>query len=252
MLTKNFLEEYQQKGFLPCIPVLDTKNITNFRAHFDNMVERDGLLHKSIKRELHNRHFDQDFIWDVATNSTVLDVVESLIGENIMLIGSRLVCKWPGGDHYVPWHQDSRYQELTPSAQVTVWIAIDDCDVDNGCLYVIPGSNNIGFAEHKKVEGENVLVFNEMELSRDQEESAIPLLLKKGEMAVFHGDVIHGSPSNKSTRRRCGLVLRYVPTTVKPNIEGMWPAVLVRGTNQEKNFPDLTREEGLNFKYLTK
>ncbi|MCX2829471.1 phytanoyl-CoA dioxygenase family protein [Bacillus pseudomycoides] len=252
MLSKNLVDQYEKEGYLNKIPVFDKDKATMFRSHFDSMVEIEGLQNKNIKRELHNRHIDQDYVWDVAISSEVLDVVESLIGENIFLIGSRFVCKWPGDDHYVPWHQDSRYQELNPPCQVSVWIAIDDCDIDNGCLYVIPGSNNKGLVEHKKAEGNNVLVFNEVSLKQSDEEAAIPLELKAGEMSVFHGDVIHGSPLNQSTRRRCGLVFRYVPTWVKPNIEGMWPSILVRGTNKEKNFPNITRCDGLNFKYITK
>lgn len=250
MLLQTQIDKYNQDGFLNNIRVFDKNKTTLFRSYFDSMVNIENLKNKQITRELHNRHFDQDYVWEVANSPEVLNLIESLIGENILLIGSRFVCKWPGDNTYVPWHQDSRYQKLSPSSQVSVWIAIDDCDIENGCLYIIPETHKSGFIDHKKAEHENALVANEIILS--DKDKVVPVELKAGEMAVFHGDIIHGSPANNSDRRRCGLVLRYIPTWVKPEIDGMWPAVLVRGHNNENNFPNLTKKECINFKYLTK
>lgn len=66
--------------------------------------------------------------------------------------------------------------------------------------------------------------------------------LRAGEISLHHGLTIHGSPPNRSTRRRCGLAMIHIPTYVKQageNSHGTrWPAVLVRGENREQHFVD--------------
>ncbi|MGM7693032.1 phytanoyl-CoA dioxygenase family protein [Staphylococcus saprophyticus] len=248
----NLTKEFENKGYVNKIKLFDKAEAEEFKNHFNSFIKSENLENQKIKREFHNRHFDLDFIWNIATDKRILDTVQKLIGENIMLIGTRLVCKWPYMNNYSPWHQDSKYQKLNPSKQITVWYAVDDSKIDNGCLYVLPNSHENGFYKHSVDKGEKAQVSNKICLSEDELKQTIPLELNSGEFGVFHGDIVHGSPENSSPKRRCGLVLRYIPTYVQPEINGMWPALLVRGQNIEQNFPELTREEGKNFKYLTK
>lgn len=246
------IDQFQKEGYCTNITLLGKSESINFLEDFNNFITKNNYENKKIKRELHNRHFDNDFIWNIATNKKLLDVVEEIIGPNILLIGSRFVCKWENQRNFSPWHQDSKYQKLYPSKQVTVWYAVDNSNEENGCLYVIPRTHKQGYFEHYKEENSRAQVFNGIKVTEKQIQESVPLILNKGTYGIFHGDIIHGSPENNSSHRRCGLVLRYIPTSVKPEVEGMWPAILVRGENKEKNFPNLTIEEGANFKYITK
>ena len=58
--------------------------------------------------------------------------------------GSHFFCKLPGDGKAVSWHQDASYWPLTPARAVTVWLAIDDADVENACMKFIPGSHHYG------------------------------------------------------------------------------------------------------------
>jgi ectoine hydroxylase-related dioxygenase (phytanoyl-CoA dioxygenase family) len=79
-----------------------------------------------------------------ATHWDILDLVEQLIGPDIILWGSALFAK-PGREGMeVPWHQDGHYWPIRPLAAITVWIAIDDSTTENGCMRYIPGSHKSG------------------------------------------------------------------------------------------------------------
>ncbi len=70
----------------------------------------------------------------------ILDVLEVLVGPDVMTMQSMLFLKPPGkpGQAY---HQDSFYIDTAPDTLCGAWIAIDDCDEENGCMSAIPGSN---------------------------------------------------------------------------------------------------------------
>ena len=66
--------------------------------------------------------------------------------------GHPFFCKYPSasrGDKFVAWHQDLTYWGLEPPQAVTAWLAIDDVDIDNGCMRVVPGSHRQGILTHE-------------------------------------------------------------------------------------------------------
>ena len=142
------------------------------------------------------------------------------------------------------WHQDVTYWGLEPPYALTAWYAVDDSDVENGCMRVIPGSHRQGIVEHgESARPGNLLSINQEVSGDDLDESqAVDLILKAGQISIHHGHLIHGSNPNRSTRRRCGLTLRYCPPHVKPvqqnSLGKPWPAVLARGDDPWKNFGD--------------
>ena len=74
------------------------------------------------------------------TDRRIIDVVGDLVGETVILRYSDLFAKLPGGPKRVSWHQGDSYWPLTPSRAVSVWLAIDDVDIENAAVLVIPGS----------------------------------------------------------------------------------------------------------------
>ncbi len=71
-------------------------------------------------------------------------------------------------------------------------------------------------------------------------ENAVDLVLNAGEMSIHHGKIIHGSLPNNSTRRRCGLTIRYIPPSVKQaednSLKRPWKPILLRGEDHFQNF----------------
>ena len=73
-------------------------------------------------------------IWDIVTDSRIIDVVSDLLGDTVVLRHSHLFAKLPGDPKRVSWHQGASYWPLTPSRVVSAWLAIDDTDVANSAI----------------------------------------------------------------------------------------------------------------------
>jgi len=150
----------------------------------------------------------------VATDPHIVDLVEQVIGPDILLWGSQLFCKPAGTGLAVPWHQDGHFWPIRPLATCTVWIAMDDVTLENGAMQYVPGSHRERLLyEHEDETGEEValnasLAPRHLDLSR-AEVDALPA----GAMSLHDVYLIHGSEPNRSPRRRAGFVIRYMPAT---------------------------------------
>lgn len=232
-------EFYQANGYLSDLEITPPDEIGAIRAQFDALEAEVGRERARIG--LLDRHFDTEFIWRLAAHPVVLDVVEELIGANFHLLATHFFCKYGREEKFVAWHQDVMYWGLEPPSALTVWYAIDDSDKENGCMRVIPGTH-AGLRQHGKSEqaGNLLSVNQEIPVTEEEERSAVDLELRAGRASVHDGALIHGSLPNRSDRRRCGLTLRYVPTSVRQteaNATGKrWKPVLMRGEDKEKHF----------------
>ena len=109
------------------------------------------------------------------------------------------------------WHQDAHYWPISPLATCTVWIAIDDSVVENGCLRVIPGSHQKKeLYTHLKEDGD-VVLDQRLQSKYFDESTAVDVELKAGQMSLHDVYMIHGSNPNYSARRRAGIAIRYMP-----------------------------------------
>src|SRR5262249_4483044 len=90
---------------------------------------------------LRESHYHYKPIYDLCTLPRLLDAVEYLIGPDIVLLYTHILNKKAGGLG-VAWHQDGPYwPRIEPKIAVTAWVPLDDADVENGCMQVIPGSH---------------------------------------------------------------------------------------------------------------
>lgn len=173
----------------------------------------------------------------------VLDLVEPLIGPNIGLWSSHFIAKEPLVGRATPWHEDSAYWKgrLDRMDQiVTVWLALDRSDRENGCMSVIPGTHlNGGFSDYADVD-KNTNTFD-TEIRADQVDAAqaVYFELNPNECSVHDGRIIHGAEPNTSPRRRAGYTMRYfsLETRFNPDAPGneKHHLYLCRGQNVANN-----------------
>ena len=246
VLSTTQVESYRRDGYIAAIDVIEEPKISEYRQRFDELEARVGK--ETAQIGVIDYHFEEEFIWELATNPTVLDTIEALIGPNVLLLATHFFNKYGEGkeaEAFVAWHQDVTFWGLDPPMAITAWYAVDDSDVDNGCMRVIPSTHVSGILEHGKAEqAGNLLSINqEVSVMPEQEETAVDLPLRAGQVSIHDGTLIHGSLPNRSNRRRCGLTLRYIPTWVRQaeenslaSIGGRWNPVLVRGVDAERNF----------------
>ena len=251
-LTEQWPKQWAERGFLPVVDVLAPDEAMRCRAQFD-ALERE-IPPAAAEVRILDRHFDQEFVWRLATHPRVLDAVEAVLGPDVMLLASNFFCKYPAeerGERFVAWHQDVTYWGLEPARAITAWIAIDDADVENGCMSVIPGSHRLGVLEHGKSDREgNLLSINQaVPDALVDEERAVSMPLRAGQMSLHDGMLLHGSHPNRSSRRRCGLAARFITPDVRqvsPNsVRGYYRPVLVRGMDRYRNFPPVEAPWGV-------
>jgi hypothetical protein len=151
---------------------------------------------------------------DIACEREVVDAVSQLIGPDVVLWGCQSFCKPPGDGMEVPWHQDGHYWPIRPLTTCTVWIAIDDSVVENGCLRVVPGSHrDQKLYAHLKEDRDDIVLNQRVADGLFDENDAVDVELEAGQMSLHDVYMIHGSNPNRSTRRRAGLAIRYMPGT---------------------------------------
>jgi hypothetical protein len=146
----------------------------------------------------------------IAADPNLLDIVEQLIGPDIILWTSTLFFKPPLGAA-TPWHRDGCpfvNLENTESA-VTAWIAVFDVMRENGALRVIPkshasGSLSIGSPNERHIAGC-------VHPRKSDEHTAVDVELRAGEMIIFDVSTVHGSLPNQSSCSRYAYAARFLP-----------------------------------------
>lgn len=229
-LTPKQIAFYNEHGYLMPFTVYDALHAERNRAYFDYLLAElrtynDGRDAYAIN----GYHTRCKGIYEIATHPAILDLVEDLVGPNVIAWGTHFFCKLPGDPKHVHWHQDASYWPLSPARTVTVWLAIDDADVENACMHFLPGTHRRGHLEYKKPETPGVL-WQEI-TGIDKYGKPVADILKAGQLSLHADMLAHGSGPNQSSRRRCGLTIRYCPPSVEPvNRDWGGNAILCRGT----------------------
>jgi len=210
---------YERHGY--CIrrdPILSKRKFSGLSDCFEQILdERDAGIRPE---HLDVPHFRYPRLFEWLFDDDVLDLVESLIGRNIALFSSHFLCKPSGDGLQVPWHEDGFYwsKMIQPVEVCTVWLAIDPSCIANGCMYVVPGPDERS-SEYGQAEGAGN-VFNEEIRNREaMDAKAVPIELEPNQASFHNAAIVHGSPPNKSSMRRCGYTMRYMRASVKFNDE---------------------------------
>jgi ectoine hydroxylase-related dioxygenase (phytanoyl-CoA dioxygenase family) len=163
---------------------------------------------------------------ELAQRGDLLDVVEGLIGPDVLLFRDQIFYKpaWRGGTVYM--HQDNRYWHIDPPQAVTVWIALDDATVENGCVHFVKGSHRWGRVEHRRAaNGKSILLEAEVDQAL-----ATPIEVPAGHATVHHCQTVHFSPPNGSGQMRRAHTIEYMSARSLCRGEPRPDLLLLRGT----------------------
>lgn len=149
---------------------------------------------------------------EAARHPAVLDMMEQILGPDLVLWITRILCKPSVTGREVPWHQDGEYWPMRPLATCSVWIAIDAATTENGCMRFIPGSHRATYRHHVSERKELVLNL-ELDQGQFDEAQAVNVVLEPGQLSLHDVRLIHGSLANTSARRRAAFIMRYMPAT---------------------------------------
>lgn len=219
-LTQQDAAFYQTNGYyLFKQPVFSGERFARLKGIFEEMLNSAEGIRSD---EFDTPHFREPRLFEFLMSDDVLDLVEPLIGPNIGLWSSHFISKEPFTGRATPWHEDSaywngRFDRLDQI--VTVWLAIDDSDSENGCMRVIPGTHHNGFSEYESVDGTTNTFSSQIKSDQVDESKAVYFELKSNECSLHDGRIIHGARANTSPRRRCGYTMRYFSQSMVLNRE---------------------------------
>lgn len=159
--------------------------------------------------KLYNLHRLDPFA-ALANEPTLNRVVGAILGPDVDCFNSQFIFKNPRAWGQ-PWHQDSLYFNFDAYPQVGAWLATSAATLDNGCLFVAPGSHLEPLHEHvpDRRPGANL---GYVEVVDYDVSAAVPVLMDPGDVLVFHSFLLHKSGDNRSTARRTALVYHYGAT----------------------------------------
>ncbi len=220
-LSPEEIAHYKTEGYaLPKGQVFPDDEFKALVEHFDAKL---AAWPKDKRPEaMDTPHFTDPKLNEWALAPAVVDLVEPLLGPDILLFSTHFICKPKGDGRRVPWHEDSAYwgRMLDPMEVATVWLALDPSTEENGCMYVIPRTHNTGkrgFSDYEGVDKATSVFDTEIVKADRKDELAVPCILQPNHCSLHDARTQHGSPPNTSDIRRCGWTIRFIPAHVRLN-----------------------------------
>lgn len=243
VLTAEQIKSYNTGGYIKPLNVYSESEITDIRGYFDKLLA-DVIAAGGDSYSISTAHMKHAGVFDILANPTIVEYVSDILGDDVIGWGSHFFCKMPGDGKAVAWHQDASYWPLSPSKAVTVWLAIDDADLDNGCMRFIAGSQHSGHLTYREASAEDHSVLGQTVENPEQYGTVVVDDLKAGQASIHNDLLLHGSEANNSTRRRCGLTLRYAAADVRADMGWNAKGVIVKGSDSSGHWGNPARPAG--------
>lgn len=225
------------QGYLAPVDVFNQDQARAYRADLErleaDMASLDHLK-KGNKAQLNYPHLLFKFANQMAHNDKLLDVVEAIIGPDILIWSSTFFIKEPRTESYVSWHQDMKYWGLSDvNGQVSAWVALNNVTQANGCMQFLPKTHKGPMVDHKDSFDDTNILTRGQEAQFDYDPADIVNIeLKPGQVSFHHGKLLHASQPNSSDDRRIGYAIQFIAPHVKQQVAAHDFAMLVRGEDR--------------------
>jgi ectoine hydroxylase-related dioxygenase (phytanoyl-CoA dioxygenase family) len=159
---------------------------------------------------IHFPHKVSALVLATMTHRAIVPVLEGLIGPDVKAMQSMLFIKADGKPGQA-WHQDENFIPTRDRSLTAAWLALDDATVDNGCLWVLPGSHRPGVVyPDREHDDDRFDCATEAFDFPYRDDDAIPVEVPAGSVVVFNGYLLHRSLPNTTTGMRRSLVTHYM------------------------------------------
>ncbi|WP_274648688.1 phytanoyl-CoA dioxygenase family protein [Paenibacillus humicola] len=253
MIKAQDAEFYNEQGYLLVKGVFNRQEVEAMRSGVEGILKRaieqkrDGNhawqgdfvppeeMKKLVLKGFHDVHYHDAAFTQAVVHPNMTAILSRLIGPNVQLHHSKMLVKPPENGAVFPMHQDYPYFPHEKHTMLAASVHLDDADVENGCLHVIPGSHKSGPLPHV---GRHYLDAKQYPVS-----SGIACPAEAGDVLFFNYLTIHGSPANRSERTRRNVLFQYRSATDFPTVNthfdwGMGLMVCGENPNLDKVRPD--------------
>lgn len=204
-LNQRQLHDFRERGWFNLGKVFDPVELAEIGAAYDAILAHPLRLGEHGKGRFEYSpllQLQSPVLCRYATSPKLVAPMIELLGPDVRLYWDQAVSKPPGATSDVPWHQDNGYTPVEPEEYVTCTLALDPMDVDNGCLWIQPGSHRQGTRPHRKTD---FFFF----VGYDGTDCGEPVELEAGDVLVFSSLTMHRSGPNNSERPRRSWVIQF-------------------------------------------
>jgi phytanoyl-CoA hydroxylase len=218
------LDFYRDNGYLLIHGLLDQATIDAFNAHIWQIraaptppgwamtPEPDGTIREEhrFSRRLFNPHLHDERSLRLMKLPRVGRILGELLGGAATGVQSMYFYKVPGTPGQAN-HQDYEYIKNELNTLTACWIAMDDADEENGCLWVVPGTNRGPLLGHGAVRDTEEHEDWTTEAVGIDHAAEVPVRMRSGDALFFHNLLVHSSTRNRSaSRTRRAYVCHYI------------------------------------------
>lgn len=239
------LKQYREDGFISPIRIFSTEEAARLRAAIEAVEAQRGPVFREDRPRpgdpfqgsyRFKSHLLFKWLADIVRDPRLLDAVEPLTGPDILCWTTHWFIKEPDSVNYVSWHQDSNYWGVESDRFVSAWLAVSPATEESGCIRLLPGSHRGPKLAHVDTWEKDNMLTRGQTIQGIDEAKAVNLELEPGEVALFDYRLAHASYANRSSDRRIGIGIRYVPPTARQTLSDWDCASLVRGQDRCGNF----------------
>lgn len=219
-MNEALVSSYQRDGYVVSPGVFSADEVTALREHYMALRAKgtypgdfDGVDITSsdpLKRFPRMIHMHR---WDALSLRWLLDPriaerLTALLGVEPFAAQTMLYFK-PAGARGQALHQDNFYLRVQPGTCMAAWLALDDCDEENGCMQVVPGTHELDLLCPQRAD--TTLSFTDVTVPIPEDRHPVPVTMKAGDVLFFNGSLIHGSfPNTSKDRFRRSLIGHYI------------------------------------------
>lgn len=240
MLSQEQVEQYHRDGYVVARGLFSQKEAEFYTDHYMRLREagsypgdfqgvdpqsNDPL--KRYPRMIHMHRWDEVSLrWTV--NPRLNACMTALLGKEPYAVQTMLYFKPPGARGQA-LHQDNFYLRVQPGTCIAAWMALDPCDEENGCLMVVPGTQDLPIL--CTVPADTTQSFTNITVPVPKDLPIVPVAMDPGDVLFFNGSLIHGSNPNRTTDRfRRALIGHYAVGDAEKIAQFYHPVLRMDGT----------------------
>jgi hypothetical protein len=237
-LSREQIGQWRRDGFLSPFALLDAQELEACHAgvrRFETWLG--GPINGVPKMKWRTMpHLILPWVTELARDPRILDLVEDLLGPDLLVYTSTFFIKESHSPTIAAWHQDSTYYGLEPKEEVTVWVALSEANEAAGCMEALSFQGKPRQLRHASRVVEHSVNRGSQVIIEPLEGEPVAMPLPAGSFSMHHGLCPHRSGPNRADHRRIGLGLNYIPPHVRPVGSVTPAAMLVRGADRHGHF----------------
>jgi len=220
MITQTHRNQMEQDGYTIVRQMFTLEEAEMYRDHFMRLRregdyagdfagidadETDPL--KAYPRMIHMHRWDDSSLrWML--DPRINQALTAFLGKEPFAVQTMLYFK-PAGARGQALHQDNYYLRVQPGTCMAAWLALDDCDEENGCMQIVAGSQS--WPVLCTVDADRSQSFTDVTVPLPPDADVRPIVMKAGDVLFFNGQLVHGSyPNTSKNRFRRSLIGHYI------------------------------------------